>query len=126
MRLARQGILGMNRRNIAYIGRYNPRRLFPLVDNKLTTKLLASEAGLAAPELIGGEIQKIGRLNGLSSEQLNACLSDQEYAKALVETYQTNAAADEVNSTPTFLIEGEKTDGNIPFEQLAALIEAKL
>lgn len=42
----------MNRRNVAYIGRYNERRKFPLVDNKLSTKLLAEEAGLAVPKLL--------------------------------------------------------------------------
>lgn len=50
--LSRAGILGMNRRNIEYIGAYNERRFFPRVDNKLTTKLLATEAGLAVPGLI--------------------------------------------------------------------------
>ena len=53
MKLRRSGILGMNRRNIAYISRYNDRQFFPLVDNKLTTKLVATEAGLAVPDLIG-------------------------------------------------------------------------
>ncbi len=48
-----RGILGMNRRNIGYIGPYNERRLFPLVDNKLSTKLLAEEHDLAVPKLIG-------------------------------------------------------------------------
>ncbi len=48
-----KGILGMNRRNIEFIGPYNPRRFFPLVDDKLTTKLLATEAGIAIPKLIG-------------------------------------------------------------------------
>ena len=42
----------MNQRNLAYIGRYNDRRNFPLVDNKLTTKIVAGEAGLAVPDLI--------------------------------------------------------------------------
>ena len=41
--LRRAGILGMNRRNVAYINRYNDRRQYPLVDNKLKTKLLAEE-----------------------------------------------------------------------------------
>ncbi|MEE4282805.1 MAG: sugar-transfer associated ATP-grasp domain-containing protein, partial [Pseudomonadales bacterium] len=50
--LKRRGILGMNRRNISYISRYNNRRQFPLVDNKLKTKLVAEEAGLAVPKLI--------------------------------------------------------------------------
>jgi len=50
--LKRSGILGMNRRNTRYISRYNPRHLYPLVDNKLKTKLLAQQAGIASPGLI--------------------------------------------------------------------------
>ncbi|MBV7299940.1 alpha-L-glutamate ligase-like protein [Enterovibrio paralichthyis] len=52
-RLNRAGIMGMNRRNISYIGRYNKRSLFPLVDNKLKTKRIAQKAGATVPELIG-------------------------------------------------------------------------
>lgn len=52
-RLAQKGVLGMNRRNISYISRYNPRRLYPLVDDKLQTKQMVLEAGITAPDLIG-------------------------------------------------------------------------
>ncbi len=45
------GILGMNQRNGDYISRYNPRRLYPLVDDKLQTKKLAEDAGVAVPSL---------------------------------------------------------------------------
>jgi protein-disulfide isomerase len=79
-----------------------------------------------AENQIGGEIQKIGRLNGLSNEQLNACLTDQDYAKALITAYQDNAAADDVSSTPTFIINGAKHAGNMPFAELAALVDAEL
>jgi len=51
--LRKRGVLGMNQRNAAYIMRYNPRRLYPLVDNKLETKKLALAAGIAVPELYG-------------------------------------------------------------------------
>jgi len=51
--LRKRGVLGMNRRNAHYIMRYNPRRLYPLVDNKLKTKKLALEDGIAVPELYG-------------------------------------------------------------------------
>ncbi len=51
--LSRAGILGMNSRNHSYISRYNPRRLYPLVDDKLKTKRIAMAAGVAVPELIG-------------------------------------------------------------------------
>ncbi len=51
-RLKQHGILGMNQRNIAYIAKHNPRHLYPLVDNKLKTKLLAQNAGITTPNLI--------------------------------------------------------------------------
>jgi glutathione synthase/RimK-type ligase-like ATP-grasp enzyme len=39
--------------------RYNPRRLYPLVDDKLRTKELALRAGIAVPELyVVVEIEK--------------------------------------------------------------------
>ncbi|WP_022947106.1 alpha-L-glutamate ligase-like protein [Methylohalobius crimeensis] len=71
-RLLGLGILGMNRRNAEYIMRYNPRRFYPLVDDKLQTKRLAMEAGVAVPELYGVvEIQRQikalhGKLRGYS------------------------------------------------------------
>ncbi len=49
--LRRYGLLGMNRRNGDFIQKYNPRRLYPLVDNKLLTKQLAVRAGIAVPKL---------------------------------------------------------------------------
>jgi alpha-L-glutamate ligase-like protein len=51
--LARRGVLGMNRRNIAYIARYNSRSRYPLVDDKLRTKLVAQKARLNVPALLG-------------------------------------------------------------------------
>lgn len=47
------GIVGMNDRNINLIAQYNPRRLFPLVDDKLRTKLLLRAKGVETPGLIG-------------------------------------------------------------------------
>ncbi len=51
--LRRLGILGMNRRNIECIGGNNPRRFYPLVDNKLLTKQAALDNGIPTPELYG-------------------------------------------------------------------------
>ena len=51
--LRQRGVLGMNQRNVDFIMRYNPRRLYPLVDNKLETKRVALENGIAVPELYG-------------------------------------------------------------------------
>lgn len=74
-RLASMGILGMNCRNRDFIGRYNPRERFPLVDDKLKTKLLSKEFGLATPQLrfviseqhqISHIEQQLFRLNGFA------------------------------------------------------------
>lgn len=43
------GILGMNSRNSDYIARYNPRKNFPLVDDKILTKDLAEAAKIPTP-----------------------------------------------------------------------------
>jgi alpha-L-glutamate ligase-like protein len=51
--LVDEGVLGLNRRNSDYILKFNPRRLYPLVDDKLQTKQLALRAGIAVPELYG-------------------------------------------------------------------------
>jgi len=51
--LAHAGVLGLNKRNGDYILRFNPRRLYPLVDDKLKTKRLALKSGIAVPELYG-------------------------------------------------------------------------
>jgi len=51
--LRRLGIVGMNQRNTGMIARLNHRRNYPLVDDKLLTKKLALDAGIAVPELYG-------------------------------------------------------------------------
>lgn len=50
--LHKLGILGMNERNSRYVSRYNPRRLYPLVDDKLQTKQLLESSGINVSELI--------------------------------------------------------------------------
>jgi len=51
--LRANGILGLNERNAQVIQRFNLRKLYPLVDDKLRTKRLALEAGISVPELYG-------------------------------------------------------------------------
>lgn len=50
-RLKQRGILSINQRNSDFVLRYNPRHLYPLVDDKLKTKYLALEAGITVPKL---------------------------------------------------------------------------
>ena len=50
--LNRLGMLNMNRRNVDYIARYNERSSYPLVDNKLKTKLVVAEYDVKTPKLL--------------------------------------------------------------------------
>lgn len=52
-RLHSNGVLGLNERNADFIMRLNPRRLYPLVDDKALTKEVALKAGMAVPDLYG-------------------------------------------------------------------------
>ncbi len=51
--LHEKGILGMNARNYDVISQCNRRHLYPLVDDKVQTKILARKVGINTPNLIG-------------------------------------------------------------------------
>ena len=66
-KLHERGVLGLNERNSEYIMRLNPRRLYPRVDDKVLTKTLALDAGMAVPELYGvienqGQVRRFGSI----------------------------------------------------------------
>lgn len=50
-KLEAMGVLGMNSRNLDYIGACNKREFYPLVDDKLQTKAYALEHGIPSPTL---------------------------------------------------------------------------
>lgn len=61
------GVLGMNARNIDYIAKYNRRKYYPLVDDKLKTKQGAISLGMNVPELYGTidvqhQIHQLGKI----------------------------------------------------------------
>jgi alpha-L-glutamate ligase-like protein len=66
-KLRNAGVLGLNERNCDFIMRVNPRRHYPRVDDKVLTKELALEAGMAVPDLYGvitnqGEVSTFPRI----------------------------------------------------------------
>ncbi|MFD3190360.1 DsbA family protein [Sedimentitalea sp. HM32M-2] len=74
---------------------------------------------------IVGELRKIGRLAGLDEATLDACLQDGEKAQTLVAWYQKNAEADDIQGTPSFVVNGRKVP-NQSYADFAALIDAEL
>ena len=51
--LRRNGVIGINERNVKYVNALNPRKLLVRVDDKFVTKQLATKAGIPTPELYG-------------------------------------------------------------------------
>ena len=68
------------------------------------------------------ELRKIGLLAGLDESQLSVCLQDGVKLRALVEWYSQNAKRDEIKSTPTLIINGEK-HSNQSYEQLTEILD---
>lgn len=65
--LEARGIMGINRRNADYVLKYNKRSLYPIVDDKIITKMRAIEAGIDVPEMYGiisteKEIDNLGKI----------------------------------------------------------------
>jgi protein-disulfide isomerase len=77
------------------------------------------------PAAIVNELRKIGLLAGLDGDTMEACLQDSTKARTLVAWYQENAAADGVDSTPSFVINGQKYS-NMSYEEMTDLLDAEL
>lgn len=78
-----------------------------------------TDAGIAA------DLRKLGLQAGIDADQLDACLADSEMAQALVAEFQKNAAADDVSSTPTFIINGTKYT-NMSYDDFAGILNKEL
>ena len=64
-RLRRFGVVGMNGRNVVLISRNNAREKYPLVDDKLKTKMILEAVNISAPKLLGvvktqGNVRELG------------------------------------------------------------------
>ncbi|XDA98565.1 DsbA family protein [Sulfitobacter sp. LCG007] len=75
------------------------------------------------PAQIVEELRKIGRLAGLDNDAMEACLQDGDKARTLVAWYESNAQADGIDRTPSFVINGKKY-ANMPYDEMAKLIDA--
>lgn len=74
---------------------------------------------------IAANLRKVGLKAGLSEDQLNACLNDQDMARKMVATYRKNATADGIESTPTLVINGKK-HSNMSYGDLKEILDAEL
>ena len=100
-----------------------PDRFFGMTDLILNSQSTWARAGddLAIVEAL----RKIGRLSGMQDAALDSCLQDSEKLRALVGWYKENAQRDGIQSTPSFLIDGQPYK-NMDYEEFAKILDEKL
>tara|TARA_R110002094_G_scaffold137887_4_gene129408 strand:- start:779 stop:1447 length:669 start_codon:yes stop_codon:yes gene_type:complete len=77
------------------------------------------------PAAIVEELRKIGRLSGLENDALEACLQDAEMATTLTKWEEQNRTADGIDSTPSFVINGQKYS-NMAYAEMKTLLDTAL
>jgi protein-disulfide isomerase len=100
-----------------------PERYFGMADMIYATQ--QEWIGSGDPAAIAENLSRLGRTAGLTDEQVTACLQDGEMARAMVAVYQENAEADGIESTPSFVINGEKYS-NMSYEEFSKILDEKL
>ncbi|KUF10994.1 DsbA family protein [Pseudoponticoccus marisrubri] len=98
-------------------------RFFGIVDLIYKGQSTWSRAGSDAA--IADELRKIGRLAGMENDQIDACLTDGDKLQTLVAWYQQNATEHGIQSTPSFVIDGE-TYSNMSYADFSAILDERL
>lgn len=70
-------------------------------------------------------ITNVAKMGGMSSEDVQKCILDPKLHKQ-VQDMKNSAITLGINSTPSFMINGELYRGNLGYERVKALIEAEL
>lgn len=68
-------------------------------------------------------LQKHARLAGLGEERFNSCVEDEPGMNQVIRKLEQARETYEVQSTPTFIINGRKVEGNRSYEDLAEILE---
>ena len=100
-----------------------PEKFFGLTDLMFQSQSTWTRAG--EPAAIIDELRKLGRLAGIDGKTLEVCLNDNDKAKTLIAWYQEKAGADNIDSTPSFIINGKKHT-NMSFAEMSEIIDADL
>ncbi|MEM1399052.1 MAG: DsbA family protein [Pseudomonadota bacterium] len=69
------------------------------------------------------ELRKFGRLSGLTEEQMDACLVDEELANKIIALRTEGEQVYQVDSTPSFVINDTLRRGSISYDALTRFVD---
>lgn len=96
---------------------------FGIVDMIYDTQDDWARAGSDAD--IAGELRRLALMAGLESDEVEACLTDGDRLRALVEWYRGNAEEHGIESTPSFVIDG-RTYNNMSYAEFAEILDDRI
>lgn len=99
-----------------------PDRYFGIVDLIYQRQ---AEWTQGAPGAVAENLRQIGRVAGLSDEQLDACLTDAAMAQAMIANYEAHMEVHDIPGTPHFVIDGEM-HSNMSYEDFATILDARI
>ncbi|KRA61571.1 thiol:disulfide interchange protein [Caulobacter sp. Root655] len=90
---------------------------------QVTDAVFKQQTAIFESEDLWGGLLKIGKSFGLTEEQFTAALSDKAALEALNARVAKAAERDQIESTPTFFVNGQRLVGGQPIEAFAAAID---
>ncbi len=85
------------------------------------------EFGVQSPEGVHDGLVQVGRIAGMSAEQVDQCMANKAEDDRINKVASDGEARYGINATPTFILNGVKIgSGNIPFDTMSKLIDTEL
>lgn len=72
------------------------------------------------------KIRSIAQLDGMNSDDFNSCINDESLKDRILADRMTASKSLAIRSTPTFFINGEKSQGYVDYLSLKKIIDEKL
>jgi protein-disulfide isomerase len=98
-----------------------PERYFSMLD-----VLFETQSNWARAEDPIAALKRLGRLGGLTDQEMEACFADEELTDAILSERLSGQNEYDIGSTPTFIIDGKAYPGSRDVEEFGKLIEPLL
>ncbi len=89
----------------------------------LLNALFSSQQRWARAEDHLAALATIARLAGIDQNRFDACVSDEAAIDRILERAQDGQNTYDVNSTPTLIVNGNKVEGGLEYEQLEKILQ---
>jgi protein-disulfide isomerase len=98
-----------------------PDRYFGFID-----VLFETQSGWARADDYLGALKKLGKLGGMTDQQMDQCLADDDLTNGILQSRLDGQNKYQVSSTPTFIINGKTYAGSRSIEAFSKLIDPLL